>query len=74
MTALWQESYMRNGCKVIWTDSALSALKVTIEYLNQNFSDKELQKLAKKIEHISKLISNNPLLFPKSELKICIEL
>lgn len=60
---------MKNGYKVIWTDNALSELKETFKYLERNFSEKKLQKLAKKIEFISKLVSDNPLLFPKSDFK-----
>lgn len=60
---------MKNGYRIIWTDNALSELKATLAYLEGNFSEKELQSLAKKIEHILKLISENPLLFSKSDLK-----
>lgn len=60
---------MRNGYKILWTDHALSELAQTILYLEQNFSDKEIQKLAQKIENTIELISHNPNLFPKSEKK-----
>ena len=39
----------------------------TIAYLEKNFTQKELFNLATKIEHITKLISENPRLFRNSE-------
>ena len=38
-----------------------------IEYLELNFSQKELNKLSVEIERVLRLISKNPKLFPKSE-------
>ena len=60
---------MKSGYKIHWTTHALDELNQTIRYLEENFSDKEIQKLAQKIEHIAKLISQNPGLFPKSDKK-----
>jgi len=60
---------MKGGYKVLWTDNALDELSRTIEYLEHNFSDLEIRKLALKIESISELISQNPSIFPKSEFK-----
>ncbi len=60
---------MRNGYKVYWTDNAIQELKETIEYLERNFTDKEISKLALKIEGITELISQNPKIFPKSEVR-----
>jgi plasmid stabilization system protein ParE len=45
----------------------LSELEETIEYLQKNFLDKEIAKLARKIESFSEIISQNPYIFPKSE-------
>lgn len=58
---------MKNGYKVLWTDHALNELEKTIEYLEINFSEKELKRLAEKIESVTELISQNPKLFPKSD-------
>ena len=44
-----------------------SGLRQTFEYLEREFTEKELNKLANEIEHIRKLISQNPDLFQKSE-------
>jgi len=58
---------MENGYKVLWTDNALIELTSTYEYLENNFTDKELNKLSKEIEKVTFLISKNPLLFPEAE-------
>ncbi|MDO5523824.1 MAG: type II toxin-antitoxin system RelE/ParE family toxin [Bacteroidia bacterium] len=60
---------MKSGYKIHWTAHALDELNQTIRYLEENFSDKEIQKLAQKIENTAKLISQNPRLFPKSDKK-----
>ncbi|MFD1629979.1 type II toxin-antitoxin system RelE/ParE family toxin [Pseudopedobacter beijingensis] len=60
---------MKNGYKILWTENALKELALTIKYLEQNFTEKEIKKLAQKIENVVKLISQNPKLFPKSDKK-----
>ncbi len=62
---------MKSGYKIYWTDNALEELAKTIRYLEDNFSDKEIKKLASKIESTIEMISLNPTIYPKSEL-ICI--
>ena len=58
---------MKSGYKVDWTDNALSELKNTFEYLENNWTEKELRKLSNEIEKTVNLIFNNPNLFPLSE-------
>lgn len=58
---------MKSGYNISWTPNALNELEETIEYLQKNFSDKEIAKLARKIESFSEIISQNPYIFPKSE-------
>jgi hypothetical protein len=41
---------MKNGNKILWTDFALKELKNTIEYLEENWTEKELQILTLNIE------------------------
>lgn len=57
---------MKSGYKIVWTENALQELQTTIEYLELEFSEKELSRLAQKIEDITGLISKNPQLFSKS--------
>jgi plasmid stabilization system protein ParE len=60
---------MENGYKIFWTDNALNELIANYEYLEINFTHKELNRLAKEIEKITTLISINPNLFSESELQ-----
>lgn len=60
---------MKNGYKIQWTSNALNELSQTIEYLKENFTEKEIKKLALKVENTTKLIAQNPDIFPKSDLK-----
>ncbi len=57
---------MKNGYKIVWTVHALNELKVTFEYLENNWTDREMSKLANDIDKTLSLISNNPKLFPIS--------
>jgi len=60
---------MKNGCKIYWTDNALRELKETFDYLEKNWTDKELKNASLEIERTLKLISENPTLFPISNQK-----
>jgi plasmid stabilization system protein ParE len=54
---------MKSGYKIFWSENALEELANTIKYLEENFSEKELIKLAENIEKTSKLLSKNPFIF-----------
>jgi len=60
---------MKNGYKILWTDFALKELENTIEYLEENWTEKELRNLAVKLEETLNLISRNPNLFQVSDVK-----
>jgi plasmid stabilization system protein ParE len=60
---------MKNGYNIFWTDFALKELENTIEYIEQNWSEKELKNLAEKLEETLNLISKNPDIFQVSEFK-----
>lgn len=57
---------MKSGYKILWTDHAISELEQTIEYLEKNWSEKELRKFATKLDHTIELISKTPEIFPDS--------
>ena len=58
---------MEGGYEIFWTDLALKELRTTFEYLEDRFTQKEIQRLANEIERITKLISQNPNLFPLTD-------
>ncbi|MFT4093913.1 MAG: type II toxin-antitoxin system RelE/ParE family toxin [Niabella sp.] len=60
---------MKNGYDIFWTDNAINELKSTIQYLEENFGEKELNNLANKIESTLELLSKNPFIFPQSEFE-----
>lgn len=60
---------MKSGYKIRWTDHALDELQKAFDYLELNFSENELKRLAQKTESITELIAQNPKLFPKSDSK-----
>ncbi|MDX2128709.1 MAG: type II toxin-antitoxin system RelE/ParE family toxin [Chloroherpetonaceae bacterium] len=60
---------MKSGYNVVWTDNAVEELSKTIKYLQENFTEKEIQRLAQKVDRVIDLISRNPLVFPKSKVK-----
>ena len=60
---------MKGGYKIEWTSNALKELSETIKYLEEYFSEKELKKLAAKIESISYFLAQNPLIFSRSHSK-----
>src|SRR5687767_6633111 len=57
---------MKSGFKVFWTDHALAELDQTFQYLELNFSEKEIGRLANKIESVLSYISKQPNLYPES--------
>jgi len=63
---------MKNIYKIHWTINALDELSSTIEYLEHNFSLKEIKKLAKEIEKTVVLISKNPNIFQRIDKSIHI--
>lgn len=60
---------MKNGYKIFWTSHALLELETTIAYLQENWSERELKKFSRELEHTIELISRNPKLFPNPQLK-----
>jgi plasmid stabilization system protein ParE len=57
---------MRSGYRILWTDHALQELDKAVEYLQLNFTDAEIARLAKAIESTLSHITRNPLMYPQS--------
>ena len=60
---------MTSGYKIVWTAHAISELKDTLAYLEENWTDRELTNFSRKLDHTIELISKNPHLFPVSKHK-----
>ena len=60
---------MENGYKILWTEHALSELSEVYEYLEFNFTNRELNRLSIAIENTIQLILKDPELFPFLESK-----
>ena len=57
---------MKSGYRLLWSDNALRELRQTFNYLEENFTDREIRRLASKLELTLRLIQNNPTTFPVS--------
>jgi len=60
---------MKSGYKILWTDHAISELKDTLEYLEENWTERELSNFSEELDHTIELISKNPELFQVSKKK-----
>ena len=58
---------MKSGYRVFWTDHALEELRNTVEYLELNFSEREIKNLSERIENTLRFVSANPGIFPQVE-------
>ena len=57
---------MKSGHRIVWTDNALDELRRTLHYLESSFSEKEINRLANKIESVLRNISKYPELYPET--------
>lgn len=57
---------MKSGYSISWTDHALDGLGQTIEYLRLNFSQREIDNLAERIEAVLRFLSIYPNLYPET--------
>ena len=60
---------MKSGYRILWTDHALYELGKTVKHLEENWTEKELEKFSRELDHTLELISKNPELFPISKKK-----
>ncbi len=61
------KNYMGNTYKLIWSDEALENLKGIIEYLEKNWTTREIKKFVRLLDKNLNLIKDNPEIFPKSD-------
>lgn len=57
---------MRSGYKLLWSNKALDDLQNIINYLIANWTQKEVQNFARRLDKRLNLIVLNPRLFPKT--------
>jgi len=60
---------MKSGFSIEWTDYALQELSATFQYLEDNFTEREMKNLAVEIEAVLKLISYNPKTFQRTDVE-----
>lgn len=53
--------------KLFWSDEALKNLESILDYLNNQWTQREVDKFKKQLSKQLDLIINNPRLFPKSD-------
>jgi plasmid stabilization system protein ParE len=57
---------MKNGYKVLWSEQALRDLQGVINYLSENWTQRELKNFSRRLDKRINLISHYPNLFPSS--------
>jgi plasmid stabilization system protein ParE len=57
---------MKSGYKLFWSDRALTDLQNIINYLTENWTQKDIQNFARRLDKRLDLIAINPGLFPKT--------
>jgi len=60
---------MTSGYKILWTHNAIAELKSIIQYLQENWTERELKNYSQELDHTIELISKNPELFQVSKKK-----
>jgi len=57
---------MKSISKVVWSEEATENLKKIIQFLKENWTEKEIRKFAKKLEKQISIIKSQPHSFPKA--------
>lgn len=55
---------MKNIYRIIWSNEALNNLGAIIEYLEHNFTEREIRKFVQLLEKRLALLASNPYSFP----------
>lgn len=58
---------MRNISKIIWSEEAVNNLRYIIDYLEHNWTEREVRKFVHKLEKLIDTIKNQPFAFPASK-------
>jgi plasmid stabilization system protein ParE len=57
---------MKSGYKLLWSDRALEDLRNILDYLTENWTQKEIHNFVRRLDKRLELIAINPRLFPKT--------
>ena len=57
---------MKSISKVVWSEEAVENLQKIIQFLEENWSEKEIRKFAMKLEKQISIIKSQPHTFPKA--------
>jgi plasmid stabilization system protein ParE len=57
---------MKNGFKLLWTDTALADLNGILAYLVETWTHRELKNFVTRLERRLLIITENPNLFPRT--------
>ena len=63
---------MGSDFKVFWTDEAIKNLQSIMDYLDCQWTQREIDNFKKKLAKQIELIETNPRLFPVSEYNPCL--
>lgn len=63
---------MRNGYKLIWSINAAQELEMIIDYLQTEWSTREINNFIQKLDKRLNIITQSPFAFPKSDSKTTI--
>lgn len=55
---------MKNTCKIVWSKRAQHSLEKIIKYLEENWTENEIQHFALKLERCISILETNPEAFP----------
>ena len=60
---------MKSGYKVEWSDEAITQLSKIYDYLEQNWTGREIRKFSVRLERVIELIAQYPRMFAVSQHK-----
>jgi plasmid stabilization system protein ParE len=60
---------MKSGYKILWSEQALTDLQNILDYLTENWTQRELKNFSQRLDKRINLIRHYPNLFPSSSTK-----
>ena len=63
---------MKNGFNIDWSNEALDNLDSILKYLQENWTEREINRFVRKLNNRIELLSKSPLVFPAIDSRINI--